>query len=222
MRLVFFLLLLANAGFFAWTRFAPEFAVSETVLLSQQINPEAIRLLDQREVTQVAARKPEPAPASAGLACREWGALSAADMTRAQALLAGFADNAKITERRLEETAAFWVFMPPRATRQEAQIKAAELKRLGIEEFFIVQDEGKFRFAISLGVFRTSEAARAHLDKLRNQGVRSAQVGPRDSQVLKVYLQIRDLPEAASAKLTELRQGFPGTDVRDCPSEAKG
>lgn len=217
MRVVFFLLLLANVAFFAWARLGPEFAVSEAFLLSQQINPEAIRLLDQKEVTQLAARKPEPK----GLACLEWGALSPQDVSRAQALLVSFAGNAKIAERRLEESAAFWVYMPPQPTRQGAQIKAAELKRLGIEEFFIVQDEGKFRFAISLGVFRTSDAARSYLDKLRNQGVRTAQVGPRDMQVQKVYLQIRDLPETASAKLPELRQGFPGTDVRDCPPEER-
>ncbi len=217
MRLVFFLLLLANVMFFAWTRFGPDLAVSETFLLAQQINPEAIRLLDQREMAQVAARKPEPT----GLACLEWGALSPGDVARAQALVAGFAPNAKIIERRLEESAAYWVFMPPQATRQAAQVKAAELKRLGIEEFFIVQDEGKFRFAISLGIFRTSDAARAYLDTLRNKGVRTAQVGPRDPQVLKVYLQMRDLPENAGAKLPDLRQAFPGTDVRDCPPEDK-
>lgn len=215
MRLVFFLLLFANVLFLAWTRVGPELAMSESFLLSQQINPDAIRLLDPREVGQLAAKKPEPR----GLACLEWGALSITDLDRARAALAGLPAGPKITERRFEESAAFWVYMPPRATRQEAQVKAAELKRLGIDEFFIVQDEGKFRFAISLGVFRTAEAARAHLDALRIKGVRTAVVGPRDSQVTKVYLQMRDLPEAASARLPELRAGFPGTDVRDCPAE---
>ena len=217
MRLVFFLLLLANVVFFAWTRIGTELAMSESFLLSQQINPEAIRLLDAREVALLAAKKPEPK----GLACIEWGALSPADLDRARAALAGLAAGAKVIERRLEESAAFWVYMPPRGTRQEAQIKAAELKRLGIDDFFIVQDEGKFRFAISLGVFRTADSARAHLDTLRNKGVRTAVVGPRDAQVTKVYLQVRDLPETAGAKLPELRTGFPGTDVRDCPAEEK-
>lgn len=217
MRLVFFLLLLANVLFFAWTRIGTELAMSESFLLSQQINPEAIRLLDAREVALLASKKPELKE----IACLEWGALSPSDLDRARAAVASFSARAKISERRVEESAAYWVYMPPRASRQEAQVKAAELKRLGIDEFFIVQDEGKFRFAISLGVFRTAEAARAHLDSLRNKGVRTALVGPRDSQVTKVYLQLRDLPEAASANLPELRAGFPGTDVRDCPAEDK-
>lgn len=217
MRLVFFLLLLANVLLFAWTRVGTELAMSESFLLSQQINPDAIRLLDPREVGQLAAKKPE----LKGLACLEWGALSTADLERAKTVLAVFSEGAKISERRMEESAAYWVYMPPRATRQDAQVKAAELKRLGIDEFFIVQDEGKFRFAISLGVFRTADAARAYLDTLRNKGIRTAVVGPRDTQVTKVYLQMRGLPETASARLPELRTGFPGTDVRDCPSEEK-
>ena len=58
MRLVFFLLLLANVLFFGWTRIGPELAMSESFLLSQQINPDAIRLLDPKEVALLAAKKP--------------------------------------------------------------------------------------------------------------------------------------------------------------------
>ena len=121
MRLVFFLLLLANVLLFAWTRVGSELAMSESFLLSQQINSDAIRLLDPREVGQLAAKKPE----LKGLACLEWGALSPADLERAKTVLAVFSEGAKISERRMEESAAYWVYMPPRATRQDAQVKAA-------------------------------------------------------------------------------------------------
>lgn len=214
-RLLFFLLLLANAVFLAWSRFGPELAATESFLLGQQINPDAIRLIDARDVATVAAK--EPAEKAAAPVCLEWGAFAASDAVKAQALLVAAIAQAKVIERRVEDAAGWWVFMPPQGSRQAATQKAAELKRLGIEQFFIVQDDARFRFALSLGVFRTEEAARAQLEQLRGKGVRTAQVGQRDAQVQRIHLQVRDLPEGASATLAELRQAWPGTEVRECP-----
>jgi len=120
-----------------------------------------------------------------------------------------------------DETATWWVFMPPQGSRQAATIKTAELKGLGIEDYFIVQEDPNVRFAISLGVFRTEEAARNRLEELRSKGVRSAQVRARDTQVQKTWFQVRDVPEAVVAKLNELREGFPGSELKDCAAEEK-
>lgn len=216
MRMVFFLLLLANAILLAWTRFGPELAATESFLLGQQINPEAIRVIDPRDVANATAKKPAPRPA----VCLEWGAFAAGDAERAQTQLVAAYGQARISERRVEEPTGWWVFMPPQGSRQAAQQKAAELKRLGVEQFFIVQDDSRFRFAISLGVFRSEEAARSHLEQLRALKVRTAQVGPREAQVQRVYLQARELPEDAVAWLETMRQSWPGTTVRECPLEA--
>jgi len=40
----------------------------------------------------------------------------------------------------------------------DALKKAAELKARGVEEYFVVADEGPYRWAVSLGVFRNEEA----------------------------------------------------------------
>ena len=89
-----------------------------------------------------------------------------------------------------------------------------------MEEFFVLQDDPKFRFAISLGVFRTEDAARARLEELRVLGVRSAQVGARETQLQKSSFQIRDVTESLGIKLNELKQGFAGSDIRECGSGA--
>ncbi|MHB1250411.1 MAG: SPOR domain-containing protein, partial [Polaromonas sp.] len=68
LRLLVLLLLLANAGYYAWTQgllagygFAPT-AQAEPQRLAQQIRPEAMRLLGASE-----ARQPEPGPSAAAL-----------------------------------------------------------------------------------------------------------------------------------------------------------
>ena len=217
MRTLFFLLLLANVAFFAYSRLSAELFPGESQLLLQQINPQAIRMLTTEQVAKAAAGKREPPKA---VACLEWGAFAAADAGRVEEALAPLALGAKLSQRHMEEQAAWWVFMPSQGSRQAALNKAGELRRLGIGDFFVLQDDPKFRFAISLGVFRTEEAARNHLEELRAKGVRTAQVGTRDSPAQKVWYQVRDVSDAVAAKLNELKQGFPGSEVKDCASEA--
>ena len=90
-----------------------------------------------------------------------------------------------------------------------------------MEDYFVIQDDPKYRFAISLGIFKTEEAAKSRLDQLRARGVRTAQVGARDLSTPKTYIQIRDVPEALAAKLNEIRQSFAGTELKECAIENK-
>ena len=164
-------------------------------------------------------RAPRPAPratrAAAG-ACVEWGSFTLFDVKAARKLLEPLALGARLSERRVEETANWWVYMPPQGDRQGAQRKAAELKALGVDDFFVVQDEGNYHWAISLGVFRDEAAAQARLAALKDKGVRSAQVGPRVTQVPKVWLQVRDVDAALRARLREVSQAIEGSELRDC------
>jgi len=104
----------------------------------------------------------------------------------------------------------------PQGGRQGAQKKAAELKALGVDDYFILQDEGQLRFALSLGVFKTQAAAASRLAALRAKGVKTGQVGPRDTRVQKVYFQVRQVDEALAAKLAEIAQPFTAAEVRPC------
>jgi hypothetical protein len=213
MRLLALLLLLANAGFFAWAQYAPQMASPESHLLDQQIKPESIRLLSPAEVLELSSGKTVK---GVDASCREWGPFAAADLERAQALLQPVAASARISERRGDDGAGWWVFMPPQPTRQGAIQKVAELKQLGVDEYFVVQDDPKLRFAISLGIFRTEEAARTRLEELRARGVRSAQVGQRQTPMQRVYLQLQGVGDSLQPRLAELKQAFPSADLKEC------
>lgn len=217
MRLVLLLLLLANLVFFAWVKFLAPQGSAEGHLVEQQINRDAIRLLGPAQVAALTVARKDAAKSTA---CIEWGAINTTDVSKAEAALADLVPAGRVSQRRVDETAKFWVFMPFQPTRQAAQQKAGELRRLGVQELFLVQDEAKARFSISLGVFRSEEAARSRLDELRKQGVRTALVGPRDTPVQRVYLQIRDVNEALAAKLNDIKQGFLGSEVKECAVNA--
>ena len=218
---LFLLLVAANLALFAWARYySGADSATDAEPLRRQIKPESIRMLSGLELAGLPLLKPKPAPESqlqANLAaCAEWGGFALAEAPRAEQALAPLALGARLLQKRSEETAGWWVFIPPQVNRAGALKKTAELKSLGIDDYFIMQDEGKMRWAVSLGVFSSEEAARSRLEALRAKGVRSAQTGERETQVAKVWFQVRNADAALQGKLKELAQGSPGTEIRDC------
>jgi hypothetical protein len=237
MRAVFLLLIAANLALFAWARYyAGADGTTDPEPLRRQLKPESIRILTGPELAGLPALKPKPAEAAQGVlaaaapgasaetppapaapaACTEWGGFAIAEAPRAEQALAPLALGARVTQKRSEETAGWWVFIPPQVNRAAALKKTAELKSLGVEDFFVIQDEGKSHWAVSLGVFSSEEAARSRLEALRAKGVRSAQTGERATPVTKVWFQARGADASQQAKLREIAQAFPGTEVRDC------
>jgi hypothetical protein len=214
MRALFLVLILANAVFFAWARYvAPPEAVADPVPLGREIEPRKLKLIAPADLPPVAARA---AAAPVLMKCIEWGGFTLADASQAQAALEPLQLGARLAQRRTEESAGWWVFIPPQSSRSAAQKKAAELKALAIDDYFVVQDEGPYRWALSLGVFRSEEAAQARLAALREQGVRSAQVGPRETTVSKVWLQVKSVDAGLYARLKEAARAVEGSELREC------
>jgi hypothetical protein len=238
--MIFLLLLAANLALLAWFQnFPSSDGATDSEPARRQISPEMIRVLRDREPAASVAPKPAakppaapvaaqgaPAPAGATSAatgpaapssCSEWGGFAIAEAPKAEQALAPLALGTRLVQRRSEETAGWWVFIPPQPNRAAALKKTAELKTLGIDDYFVLQDEGKLRWSVSLGIFSSEEAAKNRLETLRARGVRSAQTGERDTAVSKIWFQVRGADAALLAKLRESAQGFPGTEVRNCP-----
>jgi hypothetical protein len=227
MRTIFLLLIAANLALFAWSRYyAAADGATDPEPLNRQVKPESIRILTGPELAGLPVLKPRPVTEvaqgalaetpAAKSACIEWGGFALVEAPRAEQALAPLALGARLSQRRSEETAGWWVFIPAQVNRAAALKKTAELKTLGIDDYFILQDEGKMRWAVSLGVFSSEDAARSRLEALRAKGVRSAQSGEREMQVAKIWLQARGADAPQQAKLREIAQAFPGTEVRDC------
>lgn len=227
MRLAFLLLLAANLAFFAWARFlAPPDPAVDRAPLARQLEPQKLRIVPERELAQLpsaapAPEKPKPKPAAPApeatpVACVEWGSFSPAEASRAAQRLEPLALGARLAQYRGEEIASWWVHMPPQGNRAGALKKAAELKQLGVFDYFIVQDNGALRWSLSLGVFRSEDAAKAHLEALRDKGVRSAVIGRRETRVPKVWFQVREVDAPLQARLEAAARDFEGATLHEC------
>ena len=231
MRALFLLLILANLAYFAYSRVALEGAGSGNQVSQLQINPDRIKLLKAAggalpETPPAAAKlippaAPKPAP-TVPAACLEWGIFAGPNVARAEDALARLELPAGQVERVVTDAGGYWVHIPPLKTKAEVDRKARELRDLGVTEFLVVQDAGQWRNAISLGIFRTDEAAQTFLARLKQQGVRSAIAARRENFLKQVAFHVREPDEATVAQVTALQQEFPGSEVKavPCPTAA--
>lgn len=222
-RILLLLLLLANLGFFAYHHLLGEADEAAMQIPLLQISPEKIVLLAADTATSATALAPGgSAPFPVPAACVEWSPFSGPDVARADAALAALGLPAGMTQRRVSDVDGYWVHMPPLKNRAEVERKTSELKDLGVEEYYVVQEAGEWRNAVSLGLFKSEEAAQAELARLRARGVRSAVVTRRARFLKQVAFFVREPDVETVARLTALQRDFPATEIRagSCPAGA--
>jgi sporulation related protein len=210
MRALFVLLLLANLALALYAWHASLQPNPDAALLGQQLNADKIRIIAPRPMM------PPPRPKSA---CLEWGPFGASEQKLAQSALEALKLGERLTSHDVQVVAGFWVYIPPLKNKAEVDRKIAELERLGVKDYYAVEGQGPMKNAVSLGIFRTEEAAKGYLEGLQEKGVRSARAGNREHRVTQTMFVLREPDVALTPKLAELRLQFPGSDLKavDCP-----
>lgn len=226
MKALVFLLVLVNLLFYAFTG----------GYLGRSGNPDAGRVEQQlaAERVRIVARGDQPPPkgsngggdrqaetvsprnAELEELCLVWERLPAADADQLASTLAEKLVGVRVERRAVaSEGSGWWVFVPPQASKADADKKAGELKELGIKDFFVIQ-EGPNRFAISLGIFSAEKGGQELLAELKSKGVKSAKVGPRPGKESHFSVQARG-PLARQADVQDLAAGIvPKVPAQAC------
>ena len=207
-RLLFFSLLLANAIVYAYAFVARQQDSAARQISILQINPEKIRLIGHGG-----------APVNTSSACLEWGVFAGPDVARADAAIAKLELPQALVQRSIADAGGYWVYVPALKTKAEVDKKILELKTLGIADFFVVQDQGQWRNAISLGIFKTEDGAKTFLAALNDKGVKSAVAERRENFLKQIAYYVREPSAAMVAKLAQLQRDFPGSEIKAlaCP-----
>ncbi|WP_159915352.1 SPOR domain-containing protein [Pantoea sp. 18069] len=226
LRIALLILLLANAGYFAWSQgalaslgWAPQ-QHSEPERLRQQLRPETLQL------QQPAAPAPETMAAPA--APPSPGAPTAAQDGPAQCLQAGiYDDDASDTLRRalvlqlpegswnlapFTQSGRWMVYMGKFADNQALEKKRAELTARKLDHD---RAGGVLEPGLSLGRFASEEAATRELTQLVRQGVRSARVVQERPDKHGFVLRLPAATPALRAQLEAL-PAFAGKPLRAC------
>ncbi len=226
-RFVFLLVLLANLLFFAWAQGyfgARGQEGHEPQRLATQLAPEKIRLVGEPAAAPRAAGAPgaasgteAAAPSSAAAAsqvCRRRAPLPLREADQLKAALAKAAPDLAVSVQPVP-LLSYWVYIPPLPNRQAADRKSAELKKLGVSDQFVVQDQGEDRLAISFGLFHTEQAAKDLVDALAKKGVHSAQIAERNRDPERATVELRGPADRLTRPAAELL-AKAGTPISDC------
>lgn len=215
MKWLFWLLLLASTGFFAFMQWGEALTGDGRSLQPQPpLNAEKIKLLKALPAMQATASSHSVTPETANVACMEWGEFSGSDLERTTAALEKLKLGDSLTQRQVEHASGYWVYIPPLKTRADADRKIAQLNALGVAEHFIVQEAGKWHNAISLGIFKTEDAAQKFLESTREKGVKSALVGERMSKLVFTVFVLKNPDAGTTAKVVELQKEFSGSELK--------
>lgn len=170
-----------------------------------------------------AAAQPASSPASAPVAatamvkggsCFEWGEFSGSDLEQATKALKQLSLGDQLSQREVDRVIGFWVYIAPLKDKAAVGQKVAQLKALGVKDYFVVQEAGEWLNAISLGLFKSQDSAKNFLQGLRSKGVNSAKIGERAGKGRATVFLINGLDAKTTAKLTELQKEFASSELK--------
>jgi cell division protein FtsN len=242
LRFVFWSLLLLNAVLFAYAqgfmgsnkgseeeraRIKPQLEAGRlTLLTSEQVDaaktPPAAAVAAQASAPAPAAQEEAPAaPAPAApkpLACIDVGTFSAGEAKRFESRLASLdlGDHQSRQAVYAQDVTSYLVNIPPQASKDAADRKAAELRELGVTNFFIISGDSPMKWAISLGVFKTESGAQTLLAQLNKLGVHSARITPRGPQTTRYTYRFRDLKAATRERIVSVADAVSSAETKNC------
>jgi hypothetical protein len=214
LRLAVLLLLLANAGYFAWSQdllaswgFAPA-QQSEPQRIEQQIRPQAIRLVgsdEARRIEQaVVARTPE---------CLQAGVLDEAQAASLKQALESWPAGSWTLENGTEP-ARWIVYMGRYLTADNVTRKKAELRQMGIS--FETLNNAALEPGLSLGGYATESAAKQQLEALAARGVRTAKVVQEKEEQRGQLLRLPAVDDTLRSKADDLKTVLGAKALRAC------
>ncbi|QZA76732.1 SPOR domain-containing protein [Deefgea tanakiae] len=241
MKWLFVLLVLVNLGLYGFSKLdAPPVNINIT---QREVNASQVRVVtgqlgktpeptesDAKSIasattTEVPSPTATPKPTTTALAavqptpqvnvgrCWRWAGVTGEQIENARSKIKSLGLSA--SETSSGESTKVWVYMPPLDSLDIAKQKAAQLAEMGVTDYFVVNNGGRWQNAISLGIFSTREAGERHLAELKALGVKSAVVRDRDDTLKQASFNFKNISDAQADKITKLATLFTGSVVRE-------
>lgn len=149
--------------------------------------------------------------------CVELGPFSAHEVDAVRRMLEDLALAQQLSSVENAVTAQWWVYIPSRPSHAEALRRARELEKLGVGELHVFDEASPWKYAISLGLFRSEAAAQAHLAFLQRKGVRGVKLEQQEHRLTQTVFYATDPDSETIGRLTQVKAQFGHAELRQLP-----
>ena len=228
LRALVLALMLANAGYFAWTQGWLDNLIGtradgqrEPERLARQVRPETVQILSA--VSASTGPTPAPAVATAGGAasqpgegvCLEAGPFSASEVDAAASAVQAALPAGRWSDLKTEKGGAWLAYMGRYGDRELFAKKKEEIARMKLP-FEEVRNSPNLEPGLSLGRFDNRAAAEQALAGLALRGVKSARIVEITPPTSSHLLRVDAADEALAKQLGELKSAALGQGFVAC------
>lgn len=222
LRLFVLLLILANAGYYAFSQgllvaygFAPAIQ-TEPQRMAQQIKPEALRILNTQETTRLesAMLLPQAVANASVTACLQVGLFNEEQtLVLREQLVRSLPQGSWVIESAL--VPARWLVYMGKYNSGDAVVKKkAELRGLGVS--FEALNNASLEPGLSLGDFKTQPEALAELERFAKKGVKTARVLEERAEQRGQRLKLPAVDTALRSQLDAIKPQLAGKAFQAC------
>ena len=223
LRLIVLALILANAGYYAYSQgllaaygFAPA-TQTEPQRVAQQIKPEALRILNPKESTQLETAIPPAAQtisSASATECLQVGLFNEEQtMVLREKLVSSLPQNSWVIESALVP-ARWLVYMGKYNSDESVLKKKSELRGLGVS--FEALNNASLEPGLSLGSFKTQPEAQVELDRIAKKGVKTAKVIQERAELRGQRLKLPTVDAALRSQLDAIKPQLAGKALLTC------
>jgi hypothetical protein len=182
-------------------------------------NTDRLKLMtasEAQDVIEANTKKAEPP-----IACLEIGNFTLADGKNFEERMKHLALGKRQVREEISETASNMVYLPSQGDKDAADKKAAAIKKMGVSDAYVIQDGSALKWGVSLGVFKTMEAAKTHVANLAKKGIKDAKVAPRPVSASKLMYQLLEISVEEKKQVDQIREQFTGIDAHECKTKTE-
>ena len=230
LRLFVLLLVLANAGYYAWSHgllaaygFAPA-SQNEPQRLAQQVRPEALRVVTPLEARQIESIPSPAASASASAAtsiitstateCLQVGLFNEEQTVVLKEQLTKVMPAGSWALEAVQEPARWMVYMGKYSSVEAVTKKKAELRGMGVS--FAAPGNASLEPGLSLGNFQTQADADIELARIARKGVKTAKVLQDRVEQKGQRLKLASVSPALRSQLDAIKPQLAGKPFQTC------
>lgn len=188
---------------------------NESFRMKAQLNTEKIKLISINDAMNIVEKNKK----TNSVSCLEVGKFTQSESSSLENILKELNLGDRQTIIELPEISKNMVYIPALGSKDAMEKKLAQLSKLGIIDFNHIEDKTLPAWSISLGVFKTPEAAKAHLANMIKKGIKEAKLAPVNNGPIKYAYRFKDIDSTEKTVIDTLKEKIENYQVKNCSSQ---